>query len=106
MRYGGYVLIGLPLIIFSSSILSNIEVNKLNSHKLAIFFIILSLIIYNLRNVNRINKEIDFYNYDISNSPYFYIPDVKTKIIAEDKNFKLFQPIDNTCWAAKNTLHI
>ena len=101
MRYGGYILIGLPLIIFTSSLLSKIELNKVNSHKLAISFVILSLVIFNLRNINRINKEIDIYNYDISNSPYFYIPDVKTKIIAEDKNFKIFQPIGNSCWAAK-----
>ena len=57
MRYGGYILIGLPLIIFTSSLLSKMEVNKVNSHKLAISFIILSLVIFNLRNINRIIKK-------------------------------------------------
>ena len=29
--------------------------------------------IYNLRNIKRINKEIDIYNYNIKSSPYFFV---------------------------------
>ena len=101
MRYGGFILIGLPLIIFSSSIIAKFSYPKKKIYNLTIFFIILSIIIFNLRNIIRINKEIDIYGYLPLKSPYFFVEKVESRIIAEKDNLKIFNPINNSCWASK-----
>ena len=101
MRYGGFVLIGLPLIIFSSSVIIKFNISKKKVFNLTVFFIILSILIFNLRNIIRINKEIDVYGYKPLESPFFYVDNVESKIITEDKDLKIFNPLNNTCWASK-----
>ena len=101
MRYGGYVLFGLILIIFTSSILAKFNYDKIRIRKMTIIFICVSIIIFNYRNIIRIDKEIKIYNYDILKSPFFYTPEVKTKKIIDNKDFKIYHPINNSCWAAK-----
>ena len=101
MRYGGFILIGLPLIILSSSIIDKFTYPKKKIYNLTIFFIILSIIIFNLRNIIRINKEIDVYGYLPLKSPYFFVEKVESRIIAEKDNLKIFNPIKNSCWASK-----
>ena len=101
MRYGGFVLIGLPFIIFSSSIISKFNYSKRAVYNLTIFFMVLSIIIFNLRNITRINKEIDVYGYKPLKSPYFFVDEVDLKIIAESSNLKIYNPINNACWASK-----
>jgi hypothetical protein len=58
--------------------------------------------VYNLRNIFRLNKEINNYNpgYNLLKSPFFHVDDVKVKITYEDKSFKIYAPINNMCWAA------
>lgn len=101
MRYGGFVLIGLPLIIFSASIIIKFNISKKKVFNLTVFFVILSIVIFNLRNVTRINKEIDVYGYKPFTSPFFYVENVESKLIAEDKDLKIFSPIKNSCWGSK-----
>ena len=57
MRYGGYVLFGIPLFIFTSSIIEKMSFSKNNLYKCTIFFVALTLVVYNLRNIQRIHKE-------------------------------------------------
>jgi len=101
MRYGGFVLIGLPLIIFSSSVIIKFNISKEKVFNLTVFFVILSILIFNLRNIIRINKEIDIYGYKPLESPFFYVDNVESKIITEYKDLKIFNPLNNTCWASK-----
>jgi hypothetical protein len=101
MRYGGFVLIGLPLIIFSSSIIIKFNISKKKVFNLTVFFIILSILIFNLRNIIRINKEIDIYGYKPLESPFFYVDTVESEIITEDIDLKIYNPLNNTCWASK-----
>ena len=51
--------------------------------------------------VSIINKEIDVYGYKPLESPFFYVDNVESKIITEDKDLKIFNPLNNTCWASK-----
>ena len=101
MRYGGFVLIGLPLILFSSSLMSRILVLKKNLKNLIIFFIILSIVVFNLRNFIRINKEIKIYGYDPIQSPFFYVDKVDSKIAVLGDDLKIYNPVDKMCWASK-----
>jgi len=101
MRYGGFVLIGLPFILFSSSLISRFLISKKNLKNLIIFFIILSIVVFNLRNFIRINKEIKVYGYDPIQSPFFYIDKVDSKIATRDDDLKIYNPKDKMCWASK-----
>ena len=61
----------------------------------------ITLTIYNLRNLDRIIKEINFYDYDIISSPYFHVPDVKSEIIIIANDLTIYKPINSMCWASK-----
>lgn len=99
MRYGGFVIITLPIIIFFSYLFSkeNYNINKLSRSLKNL--IILSIIIFNIQNIKRVTNEINKYNYMPTSSPFFYLPEVKyeTKKI-NGINFN--KPINNMCWAA------
>ena len=57
------------------------------------------MLIFNVRNIKRIDKELKVYN---SNSfPFFYIPRVDFKTINTDKGINVYAPIDEACWAIK-----
>ena len=100
MRYGGFVLIGLPIIIFSSSMIARYEISKKNIYKLTIFFIILSLLVFNVRNIIRIDKEVNIYGYNFLKSPFYFVENVNSKIILRNEHLKIFNP-DKNCWASK-----
>ena len=100
LRYGGYVLFGLPMIIFTSSIIEKFRLNKETVYKLSILFICISLIIFNGRNLIRINKEIYTYSYNPFESPFFFVEKVNSKIITQNENIKIYIP-NKSCWASK-----
>ena len=57
---------------------------------------------YNLRNVIRLHKEINFYNYPIIQSPYYFVENVESEVIIEYENFNIYAPKDGKmCWASK-----
>ena len=101
MRYGGFILFALPPFIYLAGYLEKkkIQENKIIYRTSILIFI--TFLIFNLRNIERLKKEITFYNYNIISSPFFYVPDVKSKVILSQKNFLVFKPIDNMCWASK-----
>ena len=102
MRYGGFILIALPIIIFTSSKLNRLIIKKEKIYFFTIFFILVGLLIYNARNIQRLNKEIDFYNYNIKQSPYFYVENVDSVKIHSKGDFKIYSTLENKmCWAAK-----
>ena len=101
MRYGGYVLFGIPLFIFTSSIIEKRCFNKNNLYKCTIFFVALTLVVYNIRNVQRIHKESKVYNFDLFSSPFFFVEDVESKLILENDNFKIYTSGEKMCWASK-----
>ena len=59
-----------------------------------------SLLIFNARNIIRINKEIKVYNFD--SFPFFYVPKGDSELIHLNKNINVYIPkkID-ACWATK-----
>ncbi len=102
MRYGGYILVALPVIIYSSSKIDRLFIKKEKIYFFTIFFILVSLSIYNVRNIQRLNKEISFYKYDLKQSPYFYVEEVETIKVHDKDNFKIYSTLDNKmCWASK-----
>ena len=50
------------------------------------------MIIFVGRNLIRLNKEINFYNYNLLESPYFFIERNEPSIIYESNDFKIYTP--------------
>ena len=101
MRYGGYVLFGIPLFIFTSSIIEKMSFSKNNLYKCTIFFVALTLVVYNLRNIQRIHKEAKVYNFNLLSSPFFFVENVESNLIIDKDNFKIYTSGDKMCWASK-----
>ncbi len=100
MRYGGFVLFAIPIFLFTSEKISNYKINKKKLVKGTFIFVMFTLLIFNGRNINRIYKEISIYDYNIVKSPYFYVPIIKSKIIAKNGEFNIYTPLGNKmCWA-------
>ena len=69
--------------------------------KISFSFIIISLLLFNIRNFVRINKESEIYGYDLIKSPFFYIEETESRIIHEEDNFKIYTTKDGkSCWAS------
>ena len=101
MRYGGYILFALPIFILVSSFLEHRNIDYKKIYFRSIFLILVTLIVFNFRNFERIKKEINIYNYNIISSPYFYVPNVKSEIITSSNDLTLYKPKDDMCWASK-----
>ena len=101
MRYGGYVLIALPLITLTSLLIDKLVLQKEKLATLIIVFLIMSVTVYLGRNIVRLNKEKVVYNYKILESPYFYVENVQSITILDKKNFKVYSTDGRMCWASK-----
>ena len=79
LRYGGFSLIALIMFIPFSIYISKFISIKFFKEKI-IFLIVLSFIIFAGRNVNRINFEIEKYNYNLLSYPYYYLDDMHFRV--------------------------
>ena len=64
LRYGGYCLIALLVFIPVCLRLEKSSINKKYYNKSVISLIIITVVVFNLRNFNRLAKEINRYNYE------------------------------------------
>ena len=102
MRYGGFVLWALPFFIFTSLKIEKYDLSKKKVFFSTVLIIVLTFVTYNLRNVQRLHKEINFYKYNLAKSPFFYVKEMKSEITYEDGEFKLYTPPSGQmCWALK-----
>ena len=46
-----------------------------------VLIVILTFFTYNLRNVQRLHKEINFYKYNLTKSPFFYVKEMKSAYV-------------------------
>lgn len=99
-RYGGYVLISLLFLVPASIYFSrfNIKYNKkFLFYKYVVIFV---LIIFNLKNIIRVNSEFNREDrYQYNNFPFFYVEKVTFKTEAVSNNISINIPINNNCWA-------
>ena len=79
LRYGGYSLIALIIFIPFSIFLSKFISIKFFKERI-IFLIILSLIIFLGRNVNRIDNEVKKYDYNLFSKPYYKLDKVHFRV--------------------------
>ena len=99
LRYGGYAACFLFFSIPVTFYLSKFTPRK-NFFRNVKFLLILVIVIFNLKNIDRINKEfkrVDIYKYD--NFPYYKIKVVKYKILETNSNLKIYSSQGDQCWA-------
>jgi hypothetical protein len=102
MRYGGFVIISLPIFLFFSNLLTKFRFNKQEYKKISIIFIGLIFLTFNVRNISRLVKEITFYNYQIWDSPYYYLKNIDSDLLISKHGLNIYKPRDNNmCWASK-----
>lgn len=102
LRYAGYsilfLLLVVPLCIYLAK---NINFNKIIVKKKIKILIILALIIFNIKNIQRLNNELNLKNYEhhnFLNFPFYWVDNVEYKSILI--NGKYFYEVTNnkSCW--------
>jgi hypothetical protein len=100
LRYGGYSLLASLVFLPTSLFLSNSFINKKTKRKIVTTLLITSLLIFNVRNIKRIDKEIKLYN--SSSFPFFYIPQGDVELINLNEGIFVYIPKNiDACWATK-----
>jgi hypothetical protein len=101
MRYGGFVLISLPFFTFVSGYLASYTYKASKILLTTNLMIAIIFFTFNGRNLVRLNKEINFYKYNIKQSPFFNVEKIKSEITHNKENFKVYSPVGGSCWASK-----
>ena len=97
LRYGGYSLVAALIFLPTSLFLSKVYI-KDNFKKISVItLIVVSILVFNTRNLIRINKEIKIYN--SQSFPLFYLPDNKFKSINLNNGIMVFFPVEGSCWS-------
>ena len=93
LRYGGYCIIALLFFIPFSSYLIKFKIDIHKFSNLALIIFVISIMIFQIRNINRINNELKKYGYKPINETFYKIDknyfDIQ-KIIQNEKNSKGF----------------
>ena len=84
-----------------SKFLSKKELN-IGDNKKFVILIIIGLLIFNIRNINRIEKEITRYNYNILDNAYYFLPKAEYNKVQLGENILLNKPIHGACWDIKS----
>jgi len=100
LRYGGYSLLASLVFLPTSLFLSKSPIEKKTKKKLITTIVVAFLLIFNARNLIRINKEIKVYNFD--SFPFFYVPKGDSELINLNENINVYIPKNiDACWAIK-----
>ena len=98
LRYGGYSLLSALIFLPFSYFISFTDLKYDKRKKLVISLIIITIAIFNVRNIKRINYEVK--NYFKSEFPYFYVLKSGFKSHIFKDNIKVYIPENNGngCW--------
>ena len=100
LRYGGYSLLASLIFLPTSLFLSNSSINKKTKRKMVTTLVVATLLIFNIRNIKRIDKEIKIYNSD--SFPFFYVPKSNYELVNLNENINVYIPNNmGGCWAIK-----
>ena len=102
MRYGGYVLFAIPIFLYTALKIEKYTLSKIIIKNITYTLIILSLLLFNVRNIDRLIKENKVYNYNLVKSPYFFIENVVTEKVTDNNHYQIYSPKEGKmCWASK-----
>ncbi len=95
LRYGGYYIIAILIFIPLSKILSNYKINEKNFLKKVLLILFLTISIFFYRNVDRIVKENEKYDYSPFKNVYYHVD--KLHHFRVEKNFNQIIKFYNDC---------
>ena len=107
LRYAGYSIVFLVLAVpFSLFLAKRINLNDKNVIKKINLLIILAFIVFNFKNIQRLNKELNLNineHHNFSNFPFYWVDEVKyNKILIKNKYF--YEITNNKpCWNVPST---
>jgi len=87
LRYGGYCIIALLFFIPACIKLEKVKIDYIKYTRISMIFVILTISVFNLRNINRIFKEINFYKYKPINETFYHVGDENFRIQETMNNF-------------------
>ena len=94
LRYGGYILIALLLILPISLKLEKYNNSYQNIFKKTVALVIITVVIFLARNLIRVEKEIDKYGYEPIKSSFYKVEKIFFRV---DKQFKILINNYNNC---------
>ena len=103
LRYGGYCIIALLFFIPFCLRLEKSNMNYKKYSKSIIILIIITILVFNVRNFNRIIKEVNFYNYKPIEYTHYFIHESSFRI--QKKMDKLILQYNN-CKERKNNCNL
>ena len=102
LRYGGYVLVFFVLTIPSIFLFNEINFKNLFLRKKIIGLILISFVIFNFKNILRINNEINNeYLSNFQNFPLFFVKEIESSVKYVDGH-KVYY-VKKSCWAVHST---
>ena len=101
LRYGGYCIIAAFSFIIISNKLENSVLDKINLKKRFVYLIIFSIIVFAGRNIHRISKEHNQYNYNPLKNVFYSIDssyfNLDSKMKSLKKNFDICESGNESC---------
>ncbi len=105
LRYAGYSIVSLSLAIpFCFFVSYNIKLNNKEVRKRYTYLMILSIIVFNLRNIDRINNEFSLKineNHNFSNFPFYWVKKTEYK----KKQFFNTLTSGGSCWSTPSVCY-
>tara|TARA_B100001540_G_C15802039_1_gene640322 strand:+ start:1126 stop:2844 length:1719 start_codon:yes stop_codon:yes gene_type:complete len=107
LRYAGYAIVFLLISYPSSYVLMNkIDFSDGKVIKKIKILVLITLVIFNVRNINRINQELNLpenQNHNFKNFPFYWVDDVRYEKV-KINNFTLYKVQDSKmCWNIPST---
>ena len=103
LRYAGYTIVFLFLVFPFCLYLSNkVELSFLVVKKKFFVLFVISLLVFNIKNLSRLNNELSIdvsQNHNFSNFPFFWIKDVKYQYFKSENLIYNIVERGNKCWA-------
>ena len=86
LRYGGYSIIAISVILPFSFYLNKNKLNSKNLRKKTIIILLITISIFSYRNIDRLYKENKKYEYNVFKRPYYELNNVHFRVDKELDN--------------------
>ena len=109
LRYGGYCIIALLFFIPACIRLEQIEIDYIKYTKITLSLVIFAMLVFNLRNIHRITKEVNFYQYQPTIDAFYHIAGNSFRIQKKMDNFitryNNCKNSNNSCYLKKQKVY-
>ena len=99
LRYGGYAVTFILFSILLIFLLNIFSLNINNFTKKKIYFVMIVILFFNIKNISRIHDEFNRNDiFKFNHFPYYALAHHKTKTLIELNDLKIYKPIKGHCW--------